>query len=58
MYCPRQNSVITEKSKPINIGGSQTRSVEYSLTNHCGGPISSSPPNMWCQRLQSRYESY
>lgn len=58
MYCPRQNNIlIKEKSQAIAINGT-ARGIEYSLMNQCTGPLSSSPPNSWCQRLQLRCKSY
>lgn len=31
---------------------------EYTLTHHFSGPFGTSPPNVWCERLKTRCETY
>lgn len=61
MYCPRQNTDYSPSNAiaiPITNKYPQSQHIEYNLTTQNSGPLSSSPPNLWCQRLQTRLENY
>jgi hypothetical protein len=59
MYCPRPKDSYRQLSHDvINCNNLLQSSTEYSLTTQNFGPLSSSPPTLWCQRLQTRLDNY